>query len=43
MDSNVRPETMKRINTPELAREFIDEQVKAVNQQPQNVDNEEQN
>ena len=33
MDSNVRPETMKRITTPELANAFIDEQVKAVREQ----------
>lgn len=33
MDSNKRPETMKRINTPELAQAFISEQVKAVREQ----------
>ncbi len=33
MDSNVRPETMKRITTKELAEAFIDEQVKAVREQ----------
>ena len=33
MDSNVRPESMKRINTPELAKEFIDEQVKEIRAQ----------
>ena len=33
MDSNVRPETMKRITTPELARQFIDEQIAAVRKQ----------
>ena len=33
MDTNKRPETMVRITTPELAREFIDEQVAAVRQQ----------
>ncbi len=33
MDTNVRPETMKRITTPELANAFIDEQVKAVREQ----------
>lgn len=33
MDSNVRPESMKRINTPELANAFIDEQVKAIRAQ----------
>ena len=33
MDSNVRPESMKRINTPELANAFIDEQVKAIQAQ----------
>ena len=33
MDSNKRPETMERITTPELARAFIDEQVKAVREQ----------
>ena len=27
MDSNVRPESMARITTPELAKQFIDEQV----------------
>ena len=30
MDPNVRPETMERITTPELAHAFIDEQVAAV-------------
>lgn len=30
MDSNVRPESMERIQTPELARKFIDEQVAAI-------------
>ena len=33
MDGNVRPESMKRINTPELANQFIDEQVKAIRAQ----------
>lgn len=33
MDQNMRPETMKRINTPELARDFIEEQVAAVRAQ----------
>ena len=33
MDSNVRPETMKRITTPELAKQFIDEQIAAVRKQ----------
>ncbi len=33
MDSNVRPESMARITTPELARAFIDEQVKAIREQ----------
>ena len=33
MDSNKRPETMKRITTPELANAFIDEQVAAVRAQ----------
>lgn len=33
MDSNKRPETMKRITTPELAAAFIDEQVAAVRAQ----------
>ena len=33
MDSNVRPETMARITTPELAKQFIDEQVAAVREQ----------
>ncbi|MBR5460167.1 MAG: glutamine-hydrolyzing GMP synthase [Clostridia bacterium] len=32
-NSNVRPETMERITTPELANAFIDEQVKAVREQ----------
>ncbi len=31
--SNVRPDDMKRITTPELAKEFIDEQVKLVREQ----------
>lgn len=30
MDSNVRPEDMERIQTPELARKFIEEQVAAI-------------
>ncbi len=33
MDSNVRPETMERITTPELAEAFIAEQVAAVREQ----------
>lgn len=33
MDSNKRPDSMKRITTPELANAFIDEQVKAVREQ----------
>ncbi len=33
MNTNVRPADMKRINTPELAQAFIDEQVKAVREQ----------
>ena len=33
MDSNVRPDSMKRINTPELAKEFIDEQIEAIKAQ----------
>ena len=33
MDSNVRPETMVRITTPELANAFIEEQVAAVRKQ----------
>ena len=33
MDNNVRPETMARITTPELANAFIDEQVKIIREQ----------
>ena len=33
MDCNVRPETMKRITTPELADAFIEEQVKILREQ----------
>ena len=33
MSSNVRPESMARITTPELAKAFIDEQVAAVRAQ----------
>ena len=33
MDTNIRPETMERITTPELAAAFIDEQVKIVRDQ----------
>lgn len=33
MNSNVRPEDMKRITTPELAQEFINEQIKLVQEQ----------
>ena len=33
MDCNVRPESMARINTPELAKKFIDEQIDAIKKQ----------
>lgn len=33
MDSNIRPESMARINTPELAKAFIDEQIKEIKEQ----------
>ena len=33
MNSNIRPETMERITTPELAKAFIEEQVQAVRAQ----------
>ena len=33
MDCNKRPDTMKRITTPELAATFIEEQVTAVREQ----------
>ena len=33
MQNNKRPETMKRINTPELAKAFIDEQLKSLREQ----------
>ena len=33
MDSNKRPDDMARINTPELARAFIDEQIAALREQ----------
>ena len=33
MSSNVRPESMERITTPELANKFIEEQVVAVREQ----------
>ena len=33
MESNVRPETMERINSKELAEEFINEQVKLIQEQ----------
>ncbi len=33
MDSNKRPDDMKRINTPELAEAFIGEQIKAIKEQ----------
>lgn len=33
MSSDIRPETMERITTPELARAFIDEQVEAIRSQ----------
>ncbi|MCQ2428015.1 MAG: glutamine-hydrolyzing GMP synthase subunit GuaA, partial [Clostridia bacterium] len=32
-DTNVRPESMKRITTPELASAFIDEQIAAIRAQ----------
>ena len=37
MNPNVRPETMERITTPELAEAFIAEQVKAVQEQVYNT------
>ena len=33
MQSNIRPESMERITTPELAKAFIDEQVALVREQ----------
>ena len=39
MSDNVRPESMKRINTPELAEAFINEQVEAVREQVEAVVN----
>ena len=33
MENNIRPETMKRITTPELAKEFIDEQIALIREQ----------
>ena len=33
MENNKRPESMARINTPELAQAFIDEQVKEIREQ----------
>ncbi len=33
MDNNVRPETMQRINSKELAEKFIDEEVKKIQEQ----------
>ena len=33
MDNNKRPETMERITTPELAQQFIDEQITALREQ----------
>ena len=33
MDNTVRPETMERITTPELANAFIDEQIKLIREQ----------
>lgn len=33
MDTNIRPDSMQRITTPELANAFIDEQVKAIKEQ----------
>ena len=33
MDPNVRPDSMARINTPELAQAFIDEQMQAIREQ----------
>ena len=33
MENNIRPETMKRITTPELAKEFIDEQITLIREQ----------
>ena len=33
MENNKRPENMERINTPELAKQFIDEQVNAIRAQ----------
>ena len=33
MQNNVRPESMQRINTPALAKEFVNEQVKLLREQ----------
>lgn len=33
MDNNIRPETMERITTPELANAFINEQIKLIREQ----------
>lgn len=33
MNNNIRPETMERITTPELANAFIDEQIKLIREQ----------
>ena len=33
MENNIRPETMERITTPELANAFIDEQIKLIREQ----------
>lgn len=33
MDNNIRPETMERITTPELANAFTDEQIKLIREQ----------
>lgn len=33
MENNKRPETMKRIETPELSKSFIDEQLAAICEQ----------
>ena len=33
MNENVRPETMKRITTPELAKAFIEEQIEKIHNQ----------
>ena len=33
MSDNIRPETMERITTPELAKAFIDEQLTLIKEQ----------